>query len=549
VSWRSLLVLLLFGAAMSSVDRQGFYFLVAAIGLVAILWLFSRLHLEIPRVNDLPVVAVGFLTIGIAVLYNLIIAPAVIHRLNGYWPDFSYQQLPLQDALNWTLARQAWIMLRAQTSYFFGNAPFIAIVLVLGVSCAASGWLKRRLASTLIIGTTVSASLFVLLAVMILRHPPVFTIPDHSFWYYTLTIHVVLLFVTSLLLASVHDRLGPWSRSAIALLIVVMIANNISHYSDQRETMTDSAKWFKNQHDHSERFVNDFEAMEGRNPSGPRSAASWLRVDGGSATIALPPTEQGFLEGVQAAHATLTGRHPLADAGGPYWSGVHDFLAGAASPLNDPTQLAAVVEGLQSIGVRRVIIDRKGFHDEALFSETADALVASSLIRQATRAGDLVTAELSDDPVEAPPRVATRLISADALHLTASQAADRLPLLLDGDPDTRWISGSRQTGDEWIRIGFDRPRDVVRVELVMDERSFGDYPRGLLIASEEAGQTKTLYQGNPLGAMMKGLLRSPKRASIEIALRPNHTASLVLRQTGQTRVWFWSIHELRLWER
>jgi hypothetical protein len=48
---------------------------------------------------------------------------------------------------------------------------------------------------------------------------------------------------------------------------------------------------------------------------------------------------------------------------------------------------------------------------------------------------------------------------------------------------------------------------------------------------------------------MKGLLREPRRAPIDIPLPPNRTVALTLRQTGQTRTWYWSIHELAIWER
>ena len=45
------------------------------------------------------------------------------------------------------------------------------------------------------------------------------------------------------------------------------------------------------------------------------------------------------------------------------------------------------------------------------------------------------------------------------------------------------------------------------------------------------------------------LLREPTRAPIEIALPPNQTRTLVLRQTGQTDFRFCSIHQLALWDR
>ena len=37
--------------------------------------------------------------------------------------------------------------------------------------------------------------------------------------------------------------------------------------------------------------------------------------------------------------------------------------------------------------------------------------------------------------------------------------------MFDGDGETRWLTGRAQTGDEWIRLEFDRPRDITHLEL------------------------------------------------------------------------------------
>src|SRR5439155_529701 len=77
----------------------------------------------------------------------------------------------------------------------------------------------------------------------------------------------------------------------------------------------------------------------------------------------LPIQRTGFLETVQAAHATLAGRPPLADAGGPYWNTLGNVLVGAASPLNDPVQIPSVVEAFRSIGVRQIVLNRDRYQN------------------------------------------------------------------------------------------------------------------------------------------------------------------------------------------
>jgi hypothetical protein len=39
------------------------------------------------------------------------------------------------------------------------------------------------------------------------------------------------------------------------------------------------------------------------------------------------------------------------------------------------------------------------------------------------------------------------------------------------------------------------------------------------------------------------------RGPAEIDLAPNRSEAIVIRQTGTTRVMYWSVHELALWER
>ena len=123
-------------------------------------------------------------------------------------------------------------------------------------------------------------------------------------------------------------------------------------------------------------------------------------------------------------------------------------------------------------------------------------------------------------------------------------------MLFDGDPDTRWLTGRPQAGDEWIRIVFDRPRDVSRIELQTASRSFGDYPRELAVDSRgEDGVDQTMFQSPMLVPFGRALAAGGPQAAIVVSLPSNRTRTLTIRQTGRTRRWFWSVHELVLFER
>jgi hypothetical protein len=546
---RQLTGLGLLGFAMALSDRQGFFFLAAATVTVAALWVSAIARGRRSGTNHLGVLITGACALGASVLYNNVAAPWIIHAVNGYWPDFTYQHLPLAELDAQALARDAWTMLRAQAGLFFGNAPFAVIGIGTVMACALRGW-RMRSFDAAIVAVATAAALFLLLAVMILRHRAVFNIPDHSYWYYTLTVHVVLLFTATLWVAGADGLRRGAGKAALYAVMLLMIAGNVSQYSRQRAIMVGSARWFKHQYNRSARLVNDFEALQGRTPTGERSPASWLRMGPAGAIAEIPVGPLGFLDSAQAAYATLRRRPPLADAGGPFWRELTAFLTGAGSPLNNPDEIGNVLRGFQAIGIRRVVFDRARFQDPASGRATVEAALASApSVRQVQDDGRIATFELMNQPSPAADVGAARRIPPQAFTVTASLGASRIPLLFDGDPDTRWLTGRNQRGDEWIRIAFAAPRDVAGVRLETAERSFGDYPRGLTITSENRGQAQVLYAGSPLGVLMKGLLREPRRAPIDIPLPPNRTVALTLRQTGQTRTWYWSIHELAIWER
>jgi hypothetical protein len=97
-----------------------------------------------------------------------------------------------------------------------------------------------------------------LLATMIARHPDVYSIRDHSFWYYTLTVQVLILFGISAWLS----LFGPAKRwpfnPLLHVLIAILIGYNALAYARQREIMIHSAGWFGAQYEHSQAFVAQF---------------------------------------------------------------------------------------------------------------------------------------------------------------------------------------------------------------------------------------------------------------------------------------------------
>jgi hypothetical protein len=249
--------------------------------------------------------------------------------------------------------------------------------------------------------------------------------------------------------------------------------------------------------------------------------------------------------------------HPVINGYTGYGYGLQDFLGGPGSPLRDPAAIPDVLRGLRTIGVRTVLVHRSLFSDRPeLGWPDPNALVdvidaAPGTTGPGLRFNDVIAWTLTDPP----PRAAVdeaRLarLPASAFAASASDMPDRLRYALDGNLDTKWLSGRPQAGGEWIRLSFAGDTDVARLVVLTPPRGVGDYPRGLAIESEAGdGSRITLYSGSFVPSLMRGLAGPRVGAPAVFDLPSNASRSLWLRQTGHSGTWQWAIHELAVYER
>jgi len=297
--WKSAALSLL-GFLMSICDPQGFYYLISATLVVALLWSIAKARKQSAERAHLRILTANAAALAAAIFYNRSFAPWLIHRLNGYWPDFSLQNIPMSDLLDPNLLRRAFQIFCHQISLFFGNVPFFLVALI-GVAALIGFFWKRATARSIDNWTIVAMSLvvivsiFILLAIMIERHPPVYTVSDHSYWYYTLTIHVVFLFGLSAWLSFLSADMRATSHLFLYLLIAVLIASNVHGYAQQRQVMIHSTGWFEEQYVHSHALVAQFTI------SPPRRER--LLLDQGDLFL---DDQAHFLENVERAYLHLT---------------------------------------------------------------------------------------------------------------------------------------------------------------------------------------------------------------------------------------------------
>ena len=282
-----------------------------------------------------------------------------------------------------------------------------------------------------------------------------------------------------------------------------------------------------------------------------RHAYTFLRQSGPEgAVLEFPMSHPGDEREIRYQYLTLLHGHRTVNGSSGYTPALTQWIYSEdQSPLADLNQLDVAIALLRGLGVRYVVVHR-GAIDKAA-EEAAMMRELEGDPRQVTAEhafGQTVVFTLADAPPPADER-GDRAVPVSAIRTRVSNASSRIPFLFDGNRDTRWLTGSRQTGREWIELQFDAPRRIAAVRMQTAERSFGDYPRELAIDVLEGTGSREIFRGSVLVAFGRGLAMNHKYPTIEIPLPDNRATGLRLRQLGRTNALYWSIHELELLER
>ena len=292
-------------------------------------------------------------------------------------------------------------------------------------------------------------------------------------------------------------------------------------------------------------------------PPSLQEAQAWLRTRPPGAVMSLPAIghRQGSHEGaLRAMYATLEHGHPVMNGGSGFFPPLYWFYyySGALESFDD-YDYSDVLRGLRALGVRYVIVQT----DPALVNADKGRATLRAIRRQPDQIvttrdfGGATVFELPpwdgtlpESAPERPPR------SRSGLAASTSHRANELIYAFDGDTSTRWLSGRPQAGNESITIQFDQPTDVSHLRLTVGRLSFGDYPRHLIIESTADGRAwETLHSGRGFERLVLGAVPVDGVSFMDFPLSPNTSRLIRLRQTGNTPTFYWSFHEIELWER
>ncbi len=286
-----------------------------------------------------------------------------------------------------------------------------------------------------------------------------------------------------------------------------------------------------------------------------REAYEWLRDSPPGAAIELRITQLNDFHPFTLFYQfnTLIHRHRIVNGYSGWPSVLQEFLGGPAAPLDDPAAIPDVLRALRAIGVRYLLLHEWTYTDPDQPARIAAAIraVPDQTIEE-RRFDHTLVWRLADRAPQAPGRAAAsrERIDPASLTVTASHVPERLHYIFDGNVETRWITGTRQAGGEWLAIRLPQPADIGSLRIETSPRGLIDYPRQLVVESiDDSGAARRLYEGSVLAPLIESLAGDDRRAPIELELAPNHTQVLRLRQTGRTHRWFWGVHELSLFRR
>jgi hypothetical protein len=280
--------------------------------------------------------------------------------------------------------------------------------------------------------------------------------------------------------------------------------------------------------------------------AGDRAAYEWLATQPPGPMIELPLGEPD--PAVRYQFRTLIHGNRIVNGYSGYGSALQDFLRGPPSTESGGADRLAM---FRALGLRYVVIHGQLYGDAAVAQRVIEDMRAGTAhVARTTTRGSVTIVELRSAAPATLPRPTGAEIPRGSLTLSASHNAAALPLAIDGNDATRWLSGTQQDGTEWIQIAFDRVRRPALLRLVMDRRSFGDYPRRLEVDGSIDGTTFTpLFAGSVLTPIALSLVEPPVSPRIDLPLSPADVRFLRLRQSGRAvRNWYWSVHEIRVWE-
>jgi hypothetical protein len=275
-----------------------------------------------------------------------------------------------------------------------------------------------------------------------------------------------------------------------------------------------------------------------------RAAYEWLRSQRHGPMLELPVGRTR--EGVRYLTGTLVHGNRIVNGYSGYGWALQSLFGGP--PSGELNYAGELLRAARAVGLRYLLVHRHLYGDKVFGAKLARALADDR--EQVDRVQEFgATSVLILRPASAPlTRVIDPPITLNGCGFEASDNAGAVRRATDGDVGSRWLTGRPQRGTEWFVVRCPSTLVLTGIELLVDRRSYSDYPRRLAIdVSSDGVSFEPLWEGGVLAELAVSVARSDRPTAIQISLPPAPFRAVRLRQTGQTpRQVFWSIDELQL---
>jgi hypothetical protein len=148
-------------------------------------------------------------------------------------------------------------LLLAALSVLAGGVPGVVWVGVLVLICVAafrrapangeSSWTRGKLTVAALL---LAVSQVVMFAVMIVRHPPLYDIPDHRLWYYPLPFQALAIALVVPLIGRSVSGPGRWRAALVNTVLAGLVVANVAQWNPYRGLQA-SSTWFATVYHHS----------------------------------------------------------------------------------------------------------------------------------------------------------------------------------------------------------------------------------------------------------------------------------------------------------
>lgn len=268
---------------------------------------------------------------------------------------------------------------------------------------------------------------------------------------------------------------------------------------------------------------------------------AWMRTQSSGAVLEWPiySSHAGWERNLPAQIASLRHGRRVVNGYSGTGSALQDFLAGPGRDLRQPDEWVSLSEGLSRIGVRIVVR-----HDRTESGATGPLPSPGTPSYNDGRISAWALEPVAQLPEANGPLTPLRYGS--TFVVKASPRPDRVVDMLDGNRNTRWLSGRAQRGDEVITLTLTPPRVVRELRMAVPVE-MANYPRHLRIdVVLSDGQEVALFDGSVLPQVLHALAFKPRDPQMQWELPNQAVREIRLRQLGHTRTWHWQVPELEL---